>query len=262
MKLNIVFVLTCILLIYLSCDNSTEPVNLENKLYISVKDENGNGLKDVGLHFYLDYFGYNSKTQNSLSEYKIFGTADSIMLPIEYSLYQNYPNPFNPTTTIGFALPKSGEITLQIINRTDSTIVKTLLNGNFAAGLYKVIWNGTNENGDYVTNNIYYYQLISNEFKDTKSLFLDMADPEHIRSLNCIPLQNSNSEGKIIIDYNNFPINEKIIWTDETGNEIGVFNFPDSLAIVLIKDSYKSETISIKIDPLKPLELSVELDKN
>jgi hypothetical protein len=259
---NKVYTIAFVLAVFLSCDNSTDPSYLSNKLYISVKDENRNGLMDAGLHFYLDYFNLNSVPQNSPSNFKKFITADSVILPLEYRLYQNFPNPFNPVTNISFALPESGAIVLQILNREDSTIVKNLLSGNYQAGFYQVIWDGTNDYGEYVTNNVYYYQLSSNEFRDTKRLFIDMADPEHIRSLNCIPLAKSNPEGKIEIDYSVFPINEKIIWTDEAGNEIGTFNIPESLNLVLIKDGYNSEIISVKMDPQRPLDLSVELKKN
>ena len=36
--------------------------------------------------------------------------------PLTYALDQNYPNPFNPTTTIGFALPKDGRVTMEVYN--------------------------------------------------------------------------------------------------------------------------------------------------
>jgi len=38
------------------------------------------------------------------------------LVPDEFALYQNYPNPFNPTTIIGFALPYSSNIELEIFN--------------------------------------------------------------------------------------------------------------------------------------------------
>ncbi len=246
---------------FVSCDNSTETGDRENKLYITARDENGNGLPEVGLHFYLDNLAKQRQSQR-VSEERKKVAKDSIVMPLEYQLSQNYPNPFNPATTIGFSLPKSGWITLQIIARSDSAIIKTLLDGNYNAGFHQVMWNGTNDDGKYVTNNVYFYQLITDEFRETKSLFINMIDPEHIRSLDCIPIKITDANGKMELDYASFPIDEEIISTDESGNELGVFNFPNSFTLVLLKENYQSKTIPVKIDLSKPLELSAALIQN
>ncbi|HQV34085.1 MAG TPA: alpha-amylase family glycosyl hydrolase, partial [Calditrichia bacterium] len=59
------------------------------------------------------------------------GIEDEIrggVLPQSYVLEQNYPNPFNPGTTIRFALPRSGEISLKVFNARGQ-LVRTLSNG-------------------------------------------------------------------------------------------------------------------------------------
>ena len=151
----IVIILTSLFI--LSCENSTESNDLENKLYIHVKDTNDDYIENVGLHFYVDL---NPDYRKNLStfRYSIGVNVDSIILPLEYNLYQNYPNPFNPQTTIMFSLPITGHTILKILDWTDSSSVKVLIDQNLPAGTHAVIWDGKNENDEYVTNNIYLYK--------------------------------------------------------------------------------------------------------
>ena len=67
-------------------------------------------------------------------------------VPSEFELGQNYPNPFNPSTTISFALPKAGEVSLSIYNLRGQ-LVQVLVSGPFAAGQHKVVWNGNDARG-------------------------------------------------------------------------------------------------------------------
>jgi hypothetical protein len=53
--------------------------------------------------------------------------------PTHFALEQNYPNPFNPTTTIGFALPRSAFVTLKVFN-TIGEDVATLITKQLPAG--------------------------------------------------------------------------------------------------------------------------------
>ena len=71
---------------------------------------------------------------------------------------ENYPNPFNPMTTIEFTLPKSGVTTLTIYTVTGQRI-RTLANEPMTAGHHTIVWDGTDDNGQFVASGIYFTHL-------------------------------------------------------------------------------------------------------
>jgi hypothetical protein len=87
-------------------------------------------------------------------------------VPVSYSLSQNYPNPFNPSTTIRFALPKSGLVELRVYN-TLGQEVATLVNEERNAGTYSAQWNAGS-----LASGVYFYRLEVGSFVDTKKLLL------------------------------------------------------------------------------------------
>lgn len=73
----------------------------------------------------------------------ITGVEESkVELPESINLYQNYPNPFNPTTTIEFAIPKTGRYTLSLYD-TLGELVKEISDKEYDAGYYKETFNAT-----------------------------------------------------------------------------------------------------------------------
>ena len=80
----------------------------------------------------------------------------------QFALYNAYPNPFNPSTTIGFEVPSSMEISLNIYD-ISGRIVKKLIDNDFRnAGKHFIVWNGKDESGISVSNGVYIYKLTSN----------------------------------------------------------------------------------------------------
>ncbi len=86
--------------------------------------------------------------------------------PNNYALEQNYPNPFNPSTNISFTMPHSSKVKLVVFNSLGEEIA-TLINGELEAGYHTVQFNA---NG--LTSGIYFYQLISDGFSQTKKMIL------------------------------------------------------------------------------------------
>lgn len=76
------------------------------------------------------------------------------LIPDKFELRQNYPNPFNPTTTVGFSLPNTGFINLDVFNNIGQRI-KTLVNQSKPAGFYEIQWDGFDENGNAVASGVY-----------------------------------------------------------------------------------------------------------
>lgn len=94
--------------------------------------------------------------------------------PQEFDLSQSYPNPFNPVAVIQFTVGSeqpSSHITLKIYNITGQ-LVRTLVDVERTPGNYTVIWDGKNNSGEEVASGIYFYQLNSASFKETKRAVL------------------------------------------------------------------------------------------
>lgn len=81
-------------------------------------------------------------------------------------LYQNYPNPFNPITFIGFKLPFRSYVLLKIYDILGNEVVRLLAN-EVNGGEHKVEFDGTG-----VSGGVYFYQLQTNGFTETKKMFL------------------------------------------------------------------------------------------
>lgn len=83
---------------------------------------------------------------------------------------QNYPNPFTDNTTIRFAIPKAGNVTLSVYNLVGQKMT-TLLSGYKEAGEYTMEWKG-DFNRRKAPNGIYFYRLETANKTITKKMFL------------------------------------------------------------------------------------------
>ena len=126
----------------------------ENGLYnvrISASDSDGN----TGVDSYqFDYDGVivddNELTGNNFS-------------------LSNYPNPFNSETTISFSVTQTSPfVTLEIFNMKGQKVKQFSIDDSRSS----IEWNGTDENNRTVSNGIYFYQIKSGKFSDTKKMIL------------------------------------------------------------------------------------------
>ena len=86
-------------------------------------------------------------------------------------LAQNYPNPFKKETTISFFLNSSSPITLKIYDAV-GRCVRTLINHKMSAGLHQITWNGKDDFGKNLPQNMYIYQLCTPHQKLSRKLML------------------------------------------------------------------------------------------
>ena len=101
---------------------------------------------------------------------------DDIGQPMLNLLLQNYPNPFNPETWIPYQLSEDSSVSVSIYDTTGQ-LVRTLSLGFQSAGFYNsrgraAYWDGRNTLGERVASGIYFYQLTTPSFQQTRRLVI------------------------------------------------------------------------------------------
>jgi photosystem II stability/assembly factor-like uncharacterized protein len=103
-----------------------------------------------------------------------FGDLNNFVLSIEdqqkssltFLLSQNYPNPFNPSTNIQYAISSRQFVTLKVYDVLGKEIA-TLVNEEKSPGSYE-----TEFNASHLASGIYYYQLRTGDYVETKKMIL------------------------------------------------------------------------------------------
>jgi hypothetical protein len=83
-----------------------------------------------------------------------------------FYLFQNYPNPFNPKTVISYRFPVAGNVTLKVYDILGNEVA-ILVDDFKPAGSYEISWNAGN-----VPSGIYFYQLKTEAFAETRKMIL------------------------------------------------------------------------------------------
>jgi hypothetical protein len=98
-------------------------------------------------------------------------TENEKYFPKDFELYQNFPNPFNPSTSIAFAISKRSSISLDVYSLLGEHII-TLISGDYEPGKYLKEWNAADKFNKKVPSGIYFLQLRTGNFIQTKKMVL------------------------------------------------------------------------------------------
>jgi len=94
----------------------------------------------------------------------------------QFNLKQNYPNPFNPSTIIAYSVPVASFINLKVYDVLGNEVA-VLVNEEKQAGSYQIdfsVKGGSASGGNAynIPSGVYFYQLTSDSFVDTKKMIL------------------------------------------------------------------------------------------
>ncbi|MBN1634244.1 MAG: aryl-sulfate sulfotransferase [Ignavibacteria bacterium] len=140
-----------------------------NATRVTMTEVNAAGTKLYEIEFpnaVVSYRAFRHEYKESIPT--IIGKTNN-EVPSQFSLSQNYPNPFNPSTKIKFSVPEnsvSENISLKIFDITGKQ-VEMLLSLALPAGNYEIEWNAS-----FYSSGIYFYQLSSGNFTETKKMIL------------------------------------------------------------------------------------------
>ncbi len=88
------------------------------------------------------------------------------VVPDAYALSQNYPNPFNPVTSISYAIPRSGMVSVRLYD-IGGREVMTLVDGERNAGVYELTLDGS-----VLSSGVYIYTIRANDYIETRKMTL------------------------------------------------------------------------------------------
>lgn len=135
-------------------------------------DVNGDGVDDIIMGspnepslYVRGFFGIYSGDTTLVVSVK----DEQQPLPEDSNLGQNYPNPFNPSTTVEYTLSKETVVSILIFDNSGRRVV-SLVNERQAAGKHTIQWDGRDAQGIRLASGVYYYQLRTSEFVQTKRL--------------------------------------------------------------------------------------------
>ena len=142
-------------------------VQVGDTMEVTVTDTNGNIASET---FTFEV------TPANLANAFLSVKLDSIGTPKHSQLLQNYPNPFNPETWIPYRLSEDSKVSITIFDTTGS-VVQTLSLGFQSAGFYQnrglaAYWDGKNASGESVSSGLYFYQLKTKSFQQTRRLIV------------------------------------------------------------------------------------------
>ncbi|HBQ60210.1 MAG TPA: hypothetical protein DD671_11470 [Balneolaceae bacterium] len=86
--------------------------------------------------------------------------------PKSFELKQNYPNPFNPTTNIGYSVPNTAHVTLEVFNVLGQKVA-TLVNERQNPGRFNVTWDASN-----VSSGVYLVRMTAGSYVNTNKMML------------------------------------------------------------------------------------------
>jgi hypothetical protein len=90
----------------------------------------------------------------------------------DFSLFANDPNPFSDATEVRFALAKSREVRLSVMD-ISGRLVQLLAEGSAPVGVTSVPWDGRDTSGKRVASGVYFFRLESGkEARTVKGTFL------------------------------------------------------------------------------------------
>ncbi len=96
---------------------------------------------------------------------------DGAPVPDTFKVDANYPNPFSSLTTIRFAQPADGQVTVIVYDLMGRKIA-TLLDGVLQAGYQEIVWNGKDGGDNDVAAGVYFYEVRSSDRVSVQKMVL------------------------------------------------------------------------------------------
>lgn len=151
--------------------------NWWQRIYVDLSEYSGNyylrfRLTDQSNHVELTDPGWTIDNIRIFSGSAAVSNDDHLSPEIgAFALYPNAPNPFNPSTTISFATAQPSRVKLEIFNIKGQK-VRTLVDESLSVGTHRVVWDGSDDQGQGVSSGLYLYRLSAPNYMKTMKMMM------------------------------------------------------------------------------------------
>jgi len=114
---------------------------------------------------------YRVDASDSKDRWTLFETEAIETPAASLTIYENIPNPFNPQTTIRYAVPTSGMVSLRVYD-VSGRLMRVLVDERRPGGEQTAVWDGRGDSGDAVASGIYFLRLESGGQVETRKTVL------------------------------------------------------------------------------------------
>lgn len=132
-------------------------------------------LNSSGTYYYwLQVSEYNGEINYHgpvILNYVLDNNGGTPGMPLSTGIASIYPNPFNPSATIDYSLLKDNDVQFTIYD-LKGRIVRTFSEHNKKAGNWKIIWNGTDDNGSTCPSGFYFIKMQAGNVIDVRKAAL------------------------------------------------------------------------------------------
>lgn len=136
---------------------------------------NDSGLTETGTYYYwLQVSEYDGETNYHGPihlNYVLNNNQGTPGIPLSTAIGTIYPNPFNPSTTIDYGLLKDADVLFTIYD-LKGRVVRTINENHKTAGNWKIIWNGTDDNGVTCPSGAYFVKMQAGNVTDIRKAIL------------------------------------------------------------------------------------------
>jgi hypothetical protein len=159
-----------------------------------------------------------------------------------------------PSTTIAYQLPNPAHVTLTILRWYTRELIATLVDTLQNAGFYTIGFDASR-----VTNGVYIYRLSIDTLVIERYVFLlntVITDLVQTR-----PFATSNTQGQLVIAYEQFGFEVPFAITSGSGNVIDTSYISPLIQIVLYKEGFQTNVQPILFDRSKDMSLTFVLKR-
>ncbi len=153
-----------------------------------------------------------------------------------------------PDTQIDFSIPEAADYQLTIFNYHD-TVVK-IFAGHAEAGTHTIIWDGTDENGDYIAGGFYRMRLVTGNFEDEKWFIYDWGNDPYHTILGTLDANGSFASDDIALFPGLIALPPVDYYRDTVTIHISDSAFPDDFFMKKVKLSPSGNGFSFTYDSL------------